>query len=223
MDKAELEKLYIKKKLSASKIANRYGMATSSIMYWLKKYNIPRRTSTEGLKLAMNVVDNNCKCLTCGKEFHLKPTETEKARGKYCSLVCYRRARSKKLKINNKHKFTTEKTKGNKNFKFVDGKHKLRNKYKSTKDNARRRNLYFDISLNQFEALISRPCVYCGEPSTGLDRIDNNKGYVLSNVVPACSWCNWMKKDKNVFDFYHKITKIFHKIEGGDALCVDVL
>lgn len=48
--------------------------------------------------------------------------------------------------------------------------------------------------------LFKQPCHYCGqvnldEKLTGIDRIDNSKGYITSNVVPCCKICNMMKKD----------------------------
>ncbi len=48
--------------------------------------------------------------------------------------------------------------------------------------------------------LFKQPCYYCGEVNldqklTGIDRVDNKKGYITSNVVPCCKICNMMKKD----------------------------
>lgn len=61
--------------------------------------------------------------------------------------------------------------------------------------NAERRDLPFDLTRCQFRELINKNCHYCGAPLlkeqqgykyNGIDRIDNTKGYSISNVVPCC-------------------------------------
>lgn len=65
-----------------------------------------------------------------------------------------------------------------------------------------RRDRYWGISLEEFKIIAAKPCVYCGLPPSnkshgyrysGLDRLDNTKGYRLSNVVPCCKRCNSVK------------------------------
>ncbi len=51
-------------------------------------------------------------------------------------------------------------------------------------------------------SLFRQPCHYCGDVMidqklTGIDRIDNSKGYITSNVVPCCKICNMMKRHLN--------------------------
>lgn len=76
----------------------------------------------------------------------------------------------------------------------------------------RRKNIFFELTAEEFNKLIVKNCAYCGrEPSNtnmrcgikynGLDRIDNNKGYTLKNVVPCCSLCNRIKS--NMFSARH--------------------
>ena len=75
---------------------------------------------------------------------------------------------------------------------------------------AKDKNLPFDLSLDEFEYITSKKCFYCGsDPKiwvakrttykpilfNGIDRVDNNLGYINSNVVPCCSTCNYMKKN----------------------------
>jgi hypothetical protein len=55
----------------------------------------------------------------------------------------------------------------------------------------------FKLTLEQVGSLVTSPCAYChtfieGE-AIGIDRVDNNRGYVMTNVVPACANCNYMK------------------------------
>lgn len=80
----------------------------------------------------------------------------------------------------------------------------------------------FELSPDEFESIISRNCYYCGEaPRTrrwasikgditynGIDRVDNTKGYTLTNVVPCCSTCNLWKKNKNTVDFLTHAEKV---------------
>lgn len=55
----------------------------------------------------------------------------------------------------------------------------------------------FKITLEHVTTLVTSPCAYChtfveGE-AIGIDRVDNKRGYNMSNVVPACARCNYMK------------------------------
>lgn len=55
-------------------------------------------------------------------------------------------------------------------------------------------------------------CYYCNQRQKnklmGIDRIDNKKGYILINVVPCCSMCNYMKKDYSMNKFLKKCREI---------------
>ena len=68
-----------------------------------------------------------------------------------------------------------------------------------------RRNVFWDLTLEQFQKITSSPCYYCGkEPSqksrsytyNGIDRLDGKKGYVPTNVAPCCRDCNWLKGNR---------------------------
>ena len=55
----------------------------------------------------------------------------------------------------------------------------------------------FKLTLEDVTALVTSPCAYChsftdGE-AIGIDRVDNKRGYTVSNTVPACEKCNYMK------------------------------
>jgi hypothetical protein len=51
-----------------------------------------------------------------------------------------------------------------------------------------------DLDRNYVAALISTGCRYCGvtqrELRIGLDRLDNMRGHLKSNVIPCCTRCN---------------------------------
>lgn len=85
-------------------------------------------------------------------------------------------------------------------------KNRILNTYIS---NAKKRTLKWALSTIQFDSLIQSPCHYCGLGPTqvsktaskitgefiynGIDRLDNNLGYEISNCVPCCGKCNRSK------------------------------
>lgn len=95
--------------------------------------------------------------------------------------------------------------------------------YHRYKKSARNRGLEFTLSLNEAAELFSSPCVYCKSiPSntcirtaymiysyTGIDRLDNNKGYIQNNVVPCCQSCNLAKYTKSISEFLSQTEKIY--------------
>jgi hypothetical protein len=66
------------------------------------------------------------------------------------------------------------------------------------------------ISFEEYAATITRNCYYCntsltGETGSGLDRIDNSKGYTPGNVNPCCSSCNRIRGDSmSAEEFKHQ-------------------
>ena len=72
----------------------------------------------------------------------------------------------------------------------------------------RTKKVLFDLTKEQFLNLIDKPCVYCGENARGVDRVDNNDGYILSNSVSCCGRCNKMKMDMTVEQFIQKCKDI---------------
>lgn len=52
-----------------------------------------------------------------------------------------------------------------------------------------------DLDIKWVDNAILKGCVYCGETMLRmtLDRIDNDKGHVKDNVVPACIRCNFVR------------------------------
>ena len=52
---------------------------------------------------------------------------------------------------------------------------------------ASQRSLEFTLTEEDFQLILTRPCSYCGiQTKVGLDRVDNDVGYVANNVVAAC-------------------------------------
>lgn len=80
--------------------------------------------------------------------------------------------------------------------------------YGDYKRNAGKRGLAWELSLDEFIELIERDCHYCGarpcnfwrKPGArnslfynGVDRRDNSLGYLPSNCVTCCKFCNFAK------------------------------
>lgn len=68
------------------------------------------------------------------------------------------------------------------------------------KKHARKAKRELTIKEDQYYGLIKQPCFYCKnniahEVGIGLDRIDNDKGYDISNVVTCCGPCNLGRQD----------------------------
>ena len=76
----------------------------------------------------------------------------------------------------------------------------LGTRFSHYKTDAQRRARPIPFELTQKEAFsfFQQDCFYCGEPSTaeqltGIDRVDNAKGYTVANSVAACGTCNRIK------------------------------
>lgn len=99
-----------------------------------------------------------------------------------------------------------------------EGEAPRRKLYNDYKKQAKYRKLPFELSYDEFIALTSGRCSYCGRlPMSvvrthnkrinssyifnGVDRQDNSKGYVKGNAVTCCDICNRAKKDLSWEDF----------------------
>ena len=72
----------------------------------------------------------------------------------------------------------------------------VKGRFLAYQGNARHRAILFELSFEQFKTFWQKPCVYCGTamPLVGLDRVNNELGYVAGNVVSCCATCNYMKR-----------------------------
>ena len=84
---------------------------------------------------------------------------------------------------------------------------------------AKRRGLDWELTPEEFDYITSLDCHYCGQPPSlvvsgvwngtdygswtynGIDRVDNSKGYTVSNIVPCCKMCNRFKSGMDVAKF----------------------
>lgn len=70
-------------------------------------------------------------------------------------------------------------------------------RYSTCKYFAKKRDISFALSKEDFALAVSQPCHYCGrsngETGSGVDRMDNARGYEAANVVSCCNECNRIK------------------------------
>jgi len=76
------------------------------------------------------------------------------------------------------------------------------------KSRAQKRNLEWSLTDEQANALFSEPCMYCGGPGGGIDRMDNTRGYTLDNCQPCCKTCNFMKLKMGAEEFVEQAVRI---------------
>lgn len=96
--------------------------------------------------------------------------------------------------------------------------------YSSYIKSAKLRKLEFKLTKEEFKNLTKKECFYCGSnPHTiikpnapgggyiynGIDRKNNNKGYILENCVSCCKTCNYSKLKLSVDDFLNHVKKIY--------------
>lgn len=92
----------------------------------------------------------------------------------------------------------------------------IKGRYRVYKTGAKKRNLAFKLTLEDFEKMWDNNCHYCGDKidGIGIDRVDNNTGYIKSNTVPCCSVCNLMKLTLRPNDFINQCVKIANKLNN---------
>lgn len=103
----------------------------------------------------------------------------------------------------------------------------------NTKCGAKKRKLAWRISDEEARELFSSNCFYCGSPPiavcknrydasgkndfiyNGIDRVDNDEGYIPGNIVPCCGFCNRAKGTKSYEEFTAWLRKIVVLAQKG--------
>lgn len=102
------------------------------------------------------------------------------------------------------------------------------------KASAKARGIAVNLDVNKYQIFINLGCHFCGsdlknENGYCLDRVDNNKGYIFSNVVGCCKVCNRAKCNMGVWEFVNwlkkandftqdKIKMVEQAIKNGDVV-----
>lgn len=83
-------------------------------------------------------------------------------------------------------------------------------RFQSYKHSAKVRNLSFKIDFGIFKNIINEnKCFYCGNTGrVGIDRKNNTKGYIKTNIIPCCEICNRMKLTMTQEKFINQCRKI---------------
>lgn len=89
-------------------------------------------------------------------------------------------------------------------------KESVKGQFRDIKRGAEKRNLEFKITLDQAAGFKNKKCNYCGKAvkRISLDRVNNNRGYVIDNIVTCCEKCNRMKRNMTVNEFINQCKKI---------------
>jgi hypothetical protein len=82
--------------------------------------------------------------------------------------------------------------------------------YYDYKKRAHKKGLAFEISQDTFNHYTQLPCYLCGKEvsqthTSGVDRLDNTKGYTIDNIRSCCGICNYTKRD---YEYEHFIEKL---------------
>lgn len=100
------------------------------------------------------------------------------------------------------------------------GVNRLFRKYKL---DSKKRNVHFELSKEILDNLVKSNCTYCGSPPSnflarksgegfaynGIDRVDNNAGYTISNSVTCCKDCNFAKRFRTREQFLDWAKKLY--------------
>ena len=106
--------------------------------------------------------------------------------------------------------------------------------YKEYIKSASRRNHTWSIDLIEFKYLIKQECIYCKTPPmqlqkhsrnlvsnydgllyNGIDRVNNDKGYISDNVITCCGWCNRAKGTRSYSEMNMYIERIKNNTLSG--------
>jgi hypothetical protein len=85
--------------------------------------------------------------------------------------------------------------------------------YSHYKCRANKKEIEFKLSKSEFNEKIKDPCYLCGKNTTeihknGIDRFDNEKGYILNNIKSCCGNCNYIKRNNQYDEMIDKCMKI---------------
>lgn len=150
----------------------------------------------------------NCIC-SCGKSCVVLQARIKNNHTKSCGCLV-----SRKLKERNKATIGIKKTKYGANFGHI--RYAYSNKGQE-----------YSISDDELFILLTANCSYCGtQPSNiqkdvnklhqesfvynGIDRIDNNKGYIEGNITTCCKRCNIAKNNMSFEDFKEHVYNMYH-------------
>lgn len=102
----------------------------------------------------------------------------------------------------------------------------LKNLFRAYTRRCMQRNIYFDLTIEEFNAITKKLCVYCEKPPSmkvggyiynSIDRIDPKGGYFYANSAPCCKECNALKSNLLSFEEMKVVAqalRAFRKTKG---------
>ncbi len=105
--------------------------------------------------------------------------------------------------------------------------------YHSYKGNAKYKNIIFNLTKQEVLIFFQQNCFYCGTPPNktitkknfygsftynGIDRLNNDKGYIKENCVTCCSFCNYTKNATDFKEFLTWIRKVHNNTKDMDII-----
>lgn len=118
--------------------------------------------------------------------------------------------------------------KGKKNNRLPYGESSFRDVYEYYRRNSIVKNREFSLSVEYFRKITKKDCFYCGLPPSnvhkipqangeyiysGVDRVNNDKGYTVDNCVPCCKTCNTAKRVMGYKEFIEWVIRIYGHIQ----------
>ena len=95
----------------------------------------------------------------------------------------------------------------------------IKNKIKKSKYSSKIKNRIFDLTFDDCKEILNKKCFYCKNKNSekiGIDRFDPRKGYLITNVVPCCDVCNFIKWKFPIHILMDKIINIKEKHKSDD-------
>jgi hypothetical protein len=144
--------------------------------------------------------------MSCCKPCHYtklntpKVTKEQQLATRRATFIKYYAKNADELKARSNSEY--HRNKGNKKRKDrLVSPHTLLNRYRH--DAKRRGGREFLITKEQFMDLWQKPCYYCNGsiPTIGIDRVNNDVGYTVDNIVPCCTRCNLAKRNLSKPEF----------------------
>jgi len=94
----------------------------------------------------------------------------------------------------------------------------LKHRFRVANEKAKAKGRSLDIDEVTWSNLVDAGCFYCRRPiestGVGLDRIDNDFGYFIWNVVPCCGRCNQARFNNFTQEEFCELSPIIRKIDA---------
>lgn len=100
---------------------------------------------------------------------------------------------------------------------------KISSRFSQSRYKANKAKLEWSLTLEQYEDLVTKVCVYCettlaGATGKALDRLDNAKGYTLDNVVPCCGDCNYLRGIRMSYLETKEVVKLLKQLRKTNCI-----